>query len=54
GYQKYDKRELQLMDEFFKIKSQLNAALCNTIDIKIIAEKLCQIIDLGEEYINEM
>ncbi|KAL3981505.1 hypothetical protein ACH3XW_43370 [Acanthocheilonema viteae] len=54
GYQKYDKRELQLMDEFFKIKSEVNASLCNTIDMKIAAEKLCQIIDLGEEYINEM
>ncbi|CAG9533398.1 unnamed protein product [Cercopithifilaria johnstoni] len=54
GYQKYDKRELQLMDEFFKIKSEVNALLRNTIDMKIIAEKLCRIIDLGEEYINEM
>uniref|UniRef100_A0A8R1TVZ2 Uncharacterized protein n=1 Tax=Onchocerca volvulus TaxID=6282 RepID=A0A8R1TVZ2_ONCVO len=55
GYQKYDKRELQLMDEFFKIKSDVNATLlCNTIDMKFIGKKMCQIIDLGEKYINEM
>uniref|UniRef100_A0A0R3RZL2 Cysteine--tRNA ligase, cytoplasmic n=1 Tax=Elaeophora elaphi TaxID=1147741 RepID=A0A0R3RZL2_9BILA len=54
GYQKYDKRELQLMGEFFKIKSEANAALHNTVNTKIAAEKLCQIIDLGEKYINEM
>ncbi|VDK88006.1 unnamed protein product [Litomosoides sigmodontis] len=56
GYQKYDKRELQLMDEFFKIKSKVNTLLCdNTIDMKkITAERLCQIIDLGKAYINEM
>ncbi|EFO26022.1 hypothetical protein LOAG_02466 [Loa loa] len=54
GYQKYDKRELQLMDEFFKIKSAVNATLCNAIDVKIIVEKLYQLINLGKEYINEM
>lgn len=42
------------MDEFFKIKSEINASLCNTIYMKITAEKLCQIIELGKEYINEM
>lgn len=44
------------MDEFFKIKSKVNTLLCdNTIDMKkITAEKLCQIIDLGKAYINEM
>lgn len=42
------------MDEFFKIKSEVNGALCNVIDGKIFAEKFCQIIDLGEKYIDEM
>uniref|UniRef100_A0A915PH57 Uncharacterized protein n=1 Tax=Setaria digitata TaxID=48799 RepID=A0A915PH57_9BILA len=41
------------MDEFFKIKSEVNAALYNA-DMKIIASKMCQLIVLGEEYINEM
>ncbi|VDO40387.1 unnamed protein product [Onchocerca flexuosa] len=43
------------MDEFFKIKSEINATLlCNTVDMKLIGKTMCQIIDLGEKYINEM
>ncbi|KAM3726603.1 Cysteine--tRNA ligase, cytoplasmic [Dirofilaria immitis] len=40
GYQKYDKRELKLMDEFLQIKSEVNATLCSTIDTKLIGKKL--------------
>ncbi|KHN83584.1 Cysteine--tRNA ligase, cytoplasmic [Toxocara canis] len=54
GYQKYGERELQLMDEFFKIKSEVNAALCDSVDTRAVIEKIRELIGLGNAYIVEM
>lgn len=54
GYQKYGIRELQLMDEFFKIKADVNRALCDSIDTRTAVEKIRELIGLGNAYILEM
>ncbi|VDD92361.1 unnamed protein product [Enterobius vermicularis] len=54
GYQKYGIRELQLMDEFSKIKADVKAALCDSIDTRTAIEKIRELIGLGNAYILEM
>ncbi|VDN57754.1 unnamed protein product [Dracunculus medinensis] len=54
GYQKYGERELRLMEEFFKIKSAVNTALCDSIDTRTVIEKIRELIAIGNAYINEM
>uniref|UniRef100_A0A0N5AW37 Cysteine--tRNA ligase, cytoplasmic n=1 Tax=Syphacia muris TaxID=451379 RepID=A0A0N5AW37_9BILA len=54
GYQKYGIRELQLMDEFFKIKADVNAALCDSVDTRTAVEKIRELISLGNAYTLEM
>uniref|UniRef100_A0A0M3JXA8 Cysteine--tRNA ligase, cytoplasmic n=1 Tax=Anisakis simplex TaxID=6269 RepID=A0A0M3JXA8_ANISI len=54
GYQKYGERELLLMEEFLKVKSDVNAALCDSIDTRTVIEKIRELIALGNAYIVEM
>ena len=42
------------MDEFFKIKADVNAALCDSVDTRTVVEKIRELISLGNAYIHEM
>lgn len=42
------------MEEFFKIKSAVNTALCDSIDTRTVIEKIRELIAIGNAYINEM
>ncbi|CAB3410791.1 unnamed protein product [Caenorhabditis bovis] len=53
GYQKSQGRERQLMDELAKIKAEIHAALCDSIDTRTVIEKIRELIGLGNAYINE-
>ena len=67
GYQKYQARELKLMDEFFKLKEevrfspnfwninlfQIHNALCDSIDTRTVMEKITKLVAIGNAYINE-
>uniref|UniRef100_A0A915PWB8 Cysteine--tRNA ligase, cytoplasmic n=1 Tax=Setaria digitata TaxID=48799 RepID=A0A915PWB8_9BILA len=54
SYQKYSDRELDFVDEFCKIKTTINIALCDSIDTRTVIEKLRELIAIGNAYINEM
>lgn len=53
GYQKYQARELKLMEEFGTLKKEIHAALCDSIDTRTVVEKLRELISLGNAYIVE-
>ncbi|PAV86187.1 hypothetical protein WR25_05338 [Diploscapter pachys] len=53
GYQKYQARELKLMDEFFKLKEEIHNALCDSIDTRTVMEKITKLVAIGNAYINE-
>uniref|UniRef100_A0A8R1I866 Cysteine--tRNA ligase, cytoplasmic n=1 Tax=Caenorhabditis japonica TaxID=281687 RepID=A0A8R1I866_CAEJA len=53
GYQKYQARELKLMDDFGKLKKEVHEALCDSVDTRTVVEKLRELISLGNVYINE-
>ncbi|EYC18025.1 hypothetical protein Y032_0028g1640 [Ancylostoma ceylanicum] len=53
GYLKYNARELQVMDEFFRIKGEVHEALCDSVDTRTVIEKLRELIGLGNSYIVE-
>lgn len=53
GYQKYQTRELKLMEEFGKLKSEVHAALCDSVDTRTVIEKFRELIGLGNAYIAE-
>lgn len=42
------------MDEFSKIKADVKAALCDSIDTRTAIEKIRELIGLGNAYILEM
>ncbi|VDK85534.1 unnamed protein product [Onchocerca ochengi] len=54
SYQKYDDRELLFVDDFCKIKTEINMALCDSVDTRTVIEKLRELIAIGNAYINEM
>ncbi|KAF1770270.1 hypothetical protein GCK72_002088 [Caenorhabditis remanei] len=53
GYQKYQARELKLMDEFGKLKSEVHGSLCDSVDTRTVIEKFRELIGLGNAYIVE-
>uniref|UniRef100_A0A914WDT4 Cysteine--tRNA ligase, cytoplasmic n=1 Tax=Plectus sambesii TaxID=2011161 RepID=A0A914WDT4_9BILA len=53
GYQKYQQRELVLMEEFFKIKEAVHEALCDCIDTRTVCDRIRDLVALGNAYILE-
>ncbi|CAD6191916.1 unnamed protein product [Caenorhabditis auriculariae] len=53
GYQKYQARELQLMEDFSKLKADVHDALCDSVDTRTVVEKIRELIWLGNAYIAE-
>ncbi|KAJ1349923.1 hypothetical protein KIN20_005602 [Parelaphostrongylus tenuis] len=53
GYFKYNDRDLQVVEEFLKIKDEIHKALCDSIDTRTVIEKLRELIGVGNAYINE-
>ncbi|EGT38442.1 hypothetical protein CAEBREN_31972, partial [Caenorhabditis brenneri] len=53
GYQKYQTRELKLRDDFSKLKTEVHAALCDSVDTRTVIEKFRELIGLGNVYIVE-
>ncbi|KHJ82721.1 hypothetical protein OESDEN_17584, partial [Oesophagostomum dentatum] len=53
GYLKYQSRELEIMDEFLRIKKEIHEALCDSVDTRTVIEKLRELIGLGNSYIVE-
>lgn len=42
------------MEDFCKMKCEINAALCDSVDTRTVIEKLRQLVAMGNAYINEM
>ncbi|CAI5438832.1 unnamed protein product [Caenorhabditis angaria] len=53
GYQKYQLRELRLLDDFGKLKAEVHVALCDSVDTRTVVEKIRELIGLGNSYIME-
>ncbi|VDM55334.1 unnamed protein product [Angiostrongylus costaricensis] len=53
GYLKYNSRDLEILEEFSKIKEGIHRALCDSIDTRTVIEKLRELIGIGNAYINE-
>lgn len=43
-----------MIDNFCKIKTEINVALCDSIDTRTVIEKLRELIGIGNAYITEM
>ncbi|VDN88692.1 unnamed protein product, partial [Brugia pahangi] len=54
SYQKYNDEELLLVNNFCKIKTEINVALCDSIDTRTVVEKLRELIAIGNAYFIEM
>ncbi|KAK6746929.1 hypothetical protein RB195_000275 [Necator americanus] len=53
GYLKYHNRELQILEDFSRIKAEIHEALCDSVDTRTVIEKLRELIGLGNSYIVE-
>ncbi|KAK6102952.1 cysteine--tRNA ligase [Brugia pahangi] len=54
SYQKYNDEELLLVNNFCKIKTEINVALCDSVDTRTVVEKLRELIAIGNAYFIEM
>lgn len=43
-----------MVGDFYKIKIEINVALCDSVDTRTVIEKLRELIGIGNAYINEM
>lgn len=53
GYQKYQAKELQIMEAFAKIKNNVHNALCDSVDTRTVMEQIRELTNLGNAYIVE-
>ena len=50
---KYGDLELEVFNKFSTLKSEIHAALCDSIDTRTVVEKIRTMINIGNEYINK-
>jgi len=50
---KYGDLELEVFNKFNTLKSEIHAALCDSIDTRTVVEKIRTMINIGNEYINK-
>ncbi|CAJ0587015.1 unnamed protein product, partial [Mesorhabditis spiculigera] len=53
GYAKYDKKELEVNEKFLKLREEVHAALCDSIDTRTALKSIRDMVDVGNAYITE-